>query len=76
MSNVGNCYQQIKFSKYLSKLIIEEIRPTVHANTEHTILHTNQRFFIKDVHLCILDLTSFKSHFNRCTASKYLSLIF
>jgi hypothetical protein len=41
MSNVGNCYQQIKFSKYLSKQIIEDIRPTVHANTENTILHTN-----------------------------------
>jgi hypothetical protein len=39
ISNVGNCYQQIKFSKYLKKRIIEDIRPTVHANTENTILH-------------------------------------
>jgi hypothetical protein len=46
MSNVGNCYQQIKFSKYLSKQIIEDIRPTVQANTENTILHTNQSLFL------------------------------
>jgi len=29
-----------------------------------------------DVHLYIYDLTSFKSHFNSCTATKYLSLIY
>jgi hypothetical protein len=40
-------YLQIKFSKYLSKQIIEDIRQTVHANTENTILHTNQSFFFK-----------------------------
>jgi hypothetical protein len=44
ISNVGNCYQQIKFSKYQKKRIIEDIRPTVDANTENTILHTKQRF--------------------------------
>ena len=53
MSNVGNWYQQIKFSKDLNKQIIEDIRPTVDANTENTILHTNQSFFLKDMHLCI-----------------------
>ena len=47
ISNVGNCYQQIKFSKYLKKRIIEDIRPTVHANTENTILHSKQSFFLK-----------------------------
>ena len=34
ISNVGNCYQEVKFSKCLKKRIIEDIRPTVHANTK------------------------------------------
>ena len=51
ISNVGNCYQQIKFSKYQKQRIIEEIRQTVHANTESTILHTNQSFF-KRIYIC------------------------
>jgi hypothetical protein len=34
-------------------IIIEDIRPTVDANTENTILHANQIFFLKDMHLCI-----------------------
>jgi hypothetical protein len=48
ITNVSHCYQQTKFSKYLTQRIIgvqnNDIRPFVHTNTENTILHTNQSF--------------------------------
>jgi hypothetical protein len=57
ITNVSHCYQQNFFSKYLTQRIIgvqnNDIRPFVHTNTENTILHTNQRFFLKDMHLYI-----------------------
>ena len=48
INNVENCYQQNNFSKYLKKRIIgvqdNDIRKTLHTNTDNSMLLINQSF--------------------------------